>query len=62
MQLLTVSEVAERLRLSLRTTTRLFEDEPGILILQNQSGRRRYRSIRIPEDVFCRVLRKMTQA
>jgi hypothetical protein len=62
MQLLTVSEAAARLRLSLRTATRLFEDEPGILILQNQSGRRRYRSIRIPEDVFARIVRRMTQA
>ena len=58
----TVAEVAAMMGLSRSTVTRLFEHEPGVIIL-NRSERmhkRRYRSIRIPRAVYERVVRKLT--
>jgi transcriptional regulator GlxA family with amidase domain len=59
---LTVREVAVRTGLSDRTVIRLFEKEPGVLIIERAEERfkRRYRTIRIPLRVFERVYRRLT--
>jgi hypothetical protein len=48
--------------LSADTIRRLFDREPGVLVIErsNLSGRRRYRTLRIPESVAARVHRRMT--
>lgn len=58
----TVQEVAELTGLSRTTVTRLFEDEPGVLVLSRPEAihKRRYRSIRIPRAVYERVMRRLT--
>ena len=57
----TVAEVAARTGYSVQTVTRLFEKEPGVLILERPHvrGKRSYRSIRIPFNVYERVVRKL---
>jgi hypothetical protein len=59
-QYYTVAEVAEVLKVSTDTATRLFEDEPGVLDLGSpeKPHKRRYRVLRIPLAVFNRVLSK----
>jgi hypothetical protein len=54
-------ELAESWGFSPDTVTRLFETEPGVLILQTNRGKRsrRYRTIRIPESVAARVYRRL---
>ena len=44
------------------TITRMFEREPGTIIVPRPSTnrKRRYRSIRIPRTVYERVLRRFT--
>jgi hypothetical protein len=56
----TPAEIAEHWRLSVDTVIRLFEHEPGVLILENPRPRhrRRYRTIRIPNSVLVRVLKR----
>jgi len=40
---------------------RLFENEPGVFVYEQNNGtRRRYRTIRIPESVLLRVYRRLT--
>lgn len=57
----TVTEVALLWRLSDDAIRALFENEPGVIVFGDQRpGRRRYRTIRIPEDVLERVHRKRT--
>lgn len=48
--------------LSADTVRRLFEHEPGVLVLERSRshGRRRYRTVRIPESVAQRVHRRMS--
>ena len=57
----TVQEVAALTGFSRDTITRLFENEPGVLILNRptKNRKRRYRSIRIPRAVYERVVREM---
>jgi len=44
------------------TIVRLFENEPGVLVVErSKAGRRRYRTIRIPASVAERVHRRMTR-
>ena len=53
-----VAQVAERWGLSEDTVRRLFENEPGVLVIEPPRGRhsrRRYRTLRIPESVVERV-------
>jgi predicted DNA-binding transcriptional regulator AlpA len=59
---LTVAEIAMLTGLSRQTITRLFEREPGVLILGHPEKlhKRRYRSIRIPRAVYERVVRRLT--
>jgi hypothetical protein len=55
-----VAELAEHWNLSPDTIRKLFEDEPGVLVLGENSkrrGKRRYTTLRIPESVAARVYR-----
>jgi hypothetical protein len=59
-----VGELARRWNLSLDTIRRLFEDEPGVLVLGESSGKRgkrRYTTLRIPESVAARVHRRLSK-
>jgi hypothetical protein len=59
---LTVAEVAERLKVNLETVRRLFLNEPGVIVICfPRRGKRVYRTLRIPENVFQRVLRRFTK-
>jgi excisionase family DNA binding protein len=58
---LTVAEVAERLKLNEETVRRLFMAEPGVIVIYRpRKGRRQYRTLRIPEHVFQRVVMRFT--
>jgi excisionase family DNA binding protein len=60
---LTVAEVAERLKVTDETVRRLFLNEPGVLVICfPRRGRRVYRTLRIPERVFVRVLTRLTKS
>jgi hypothetical protein len=59
---LTVSDVAERLKVNEDTVRRLFAHEPGLVVICfPKKGKRVYRTIRIPESVFKRVLTRLTR-
>jgi len=55
-------ELGKLWNLSTDTVRRLFEREPGVLVIEHPRGRatRRYRTLRIPESVALRVHRRMT--
>jgi hypothetical protein len=55
-------ELGNLWNLSADTVRRLFEREPGVLVIQHARGRgaRRYRTLRIPKSVAERVHRRMT--
>ena|ERR1700674_2782556 len=57
---LTISDVATMWKLSEDTVRRMFQDEPGVLVLGGRSGggKRRYTTLRIPQSVVERVHRK----
>jgi MarR-like DNA-binding transcriptional regulator SgrR of sgrS sRNA len=59
-----VNELAALWNLSPDTVRRLFEQEPGVLIIRTKSGRysrRRYITLRIPESVAERVHRRLSR-
>jgi hypothetical protein len=59
---LTVEDVAGLWNLSHDSVRRLFEREPGVLVIVSPRGfgsKRRYRTLRIPESVAARVYRRM---
>lgn len=58
----TVAEVAALLGLSRRTVIRVFECEPGVIVLgrPEKMHKRAYRSIRIPAAVYLRVRGRLT--
>jgi hypothetical protein len=58
----TVGEVAALTGFSRQTVTRMFEREKGVLILARPESlyKRSYRSIRIPRDVYERVVARVT--
>ena len=58
----TVREVAELTGFSVRTVTRMFENQPGVIVLEREEKmhKRRYRSIRIPRVVYERIIRTLT--
>jgi hypothetical protein len=57
----TVAEVAERLKVNEETVRRLFLHEPGVIVICfPRRGKRVYRTLRIPESVFQRVLTRFT--
>jgi hypothetical protein len=53
----TPSDVANLWRLSVETVRRLFQNEPGVMVLQGpiRKGKRPYKTIRIPHSVLERV-------
>jgi hypothetical protein len=55
------SEVAELWQFNVETIRRLFQDEPGVLVLQAavKKGRRPYKTIRIPQSVLERVHKRL---
>jgi hypothetical protein len=58
-----VAQVAAQWGLSEDTLRRLFEAEPGVLVIEPRRGRfsrRRYRTLRIPESVAERVHRRLS--
>jgi len=57
----TVEEIARAWNLSPDTVRRIFEREPGVLVVENYRayGKRRYRTLRIPAAVAERVHRRM---
>lgn len=57
------AEIAELWNLSTEEVRRIFRDEPGVLVIGSSKpryGRRRYMTLRIPEDVLERVHRRLT--
>jgi len=58
----TVGEVAKLTGFSVQTIIRIFAQERGVLIYEPKRTRKRasYRSIRIPRQVYRRVLQKLT--
>ncbi len=57
----TVGEIAAQMKLSTDTVVRLFENEPGVQVLQRPSRfKRRYRTLRVPTHVKNRVIDRMT--
>ena len=59
----TVAEVADRLKLSEEMARRLFLNEPGVIVIcYPRKGVRVYRTLRIPESVYARVIRRFTKA
>ena len=57
------AEIAERWSLSVDSVRKLFENEPGVLVLGNvapRRGRRSYTTLRIPEHVLERVHRRLS--
>jgi hypothetical protein len=56
----TVAEVAKLTGFSPQMITCLFENEPGVLIVERQAAKRAYRSIRIPRAVYERVVRELS--
>jgi hypothetical protein len=58
---LTPAEIAERLKIDGETVRRLFLKEPGaIVICFPRKGKRRYRTLRVPESVFRPVLARLS--
>ena len=60
----TVKQIADAWRLSEDTVHRIFENEPGVLVLADPKPRakRRYRTLRIPASVVQRVHRQFLSA
>jgi hypothetical protein len=59
---LTVAEVAGRLKVNEETVRRLFLKEDGVVVICfPRRGRRIYRTVRIPESVFRRVVVRLTR-
>jgi hypothetical protein len=55
------SELAELWQFNVETIRRLFQDEPGVVVLQAlvKKGRRPYKTIRIPQSVLERVHKRL---
>lgn len=59
-----VAEIGELWNLSPDAVRKIFEKEPGVLVLgnaQHRLGKRRYTTLRIPEDVLERVYRRLSR-
>jgi predicted methyltransferase MtxX (methanogen marker protein 4) len=60
----TVKELAKIWNLSDETIVKLFESEPGVIVISERRkgsiSRRRYRTLRIPEFVVERVHRRLS--
>ena len=57
----TVAEIGEKWRLNADVVRKLFEREPGVMVIadENPRGRRRYTTLRIPQSVAERVHRRL---
>ncbi len=58
-----VTEVTALTGLSARVVTKLFENEPGVIVYEAPNPRRKragYRTIRIPRHVYERVMRRLS--
>lgn len=58
------AEIAESWRLSVDCVRKIFENEPGVLVIGNPSptrAKRSYTTLRIPQSVLDRVHRRMTR-
>ena len=58
------AEIAELWNLSVDSVRKLFENEPGVLVLGNTAprrGKRSYTTLRIPEHVLERVHRRLAK-
>jgi len=55
-------DLAKTWNLSANTIRRLFEREPGVMVIEHlkAKSKRRYRTLRIPESVAQRVHRRMS--
>jgi hypothetical protein len=53
--------VAELWHLDVETVRRIFQDQPGVVVLQApaKKGRRPYKTLRIPESVLDRVHKRL---
>lgn len=61
--LMSVSEVARKLRVSDETVRRLFSDEADVIVIAASSKKkRRYETLRIPAEVYLRVLTRLKRA
>jgi hypothetical protein len=59
---LTLMEIADCLKINEDTARRLFLDEPGVIVICfPRKGKRVYRTLRVPESVFKRVLTRLTK-
>lgn len=57
------AELAARLNFSTDKIRKLFEHEPGVLVFTNPTprrGKRPYKTLRIPDSVLQRVLRRLS--
>jgi len=60
--LLTLTDAAMRLKVKEDTVRRLFANEPGVVVICfPRRGKRIYRTLRIPEEVFQRVVSRLTE-
>jgi hypothetical protein len=57
----TTREVATMWHLNITTVRRLFEDAPGVVVLQAPAGngKRAYRTLRIPQSVLDRLHKRL---
>lgn len=57
-----VADIAALWNLSSDAVRKLFQDEPGVLVLGGNASphKRRYTTLRVPESVLQRVHRRMT--
>ena len=59
---LTLADAAERLKVNEDTIRRLFLNEPGVVVICfPRKGKRVYRTVRIPEAVFQRVVTRLSK-
>jgi len=61
-QAYTAAEVGVMMGLHRTTATRLFENEPGVILITRPetNSKRRYRTLRIPHHVYERVIRRLS--
>jgi predicted DNA-binding transcriptional regulator AlpA len=58
---LTIKEVATLTGFSRQTVTRIFEDEPGVLVFVRAESmhRKKHRTITVPREVYLRVVERL---
>lgn len=57
---LTVADMAKILRVSTDTARRIFNNKPGVIVIQKRRrGKRTYKTLRIPESVALQVYQEL---